>query len=273
MEDRKKVEVFDYEQVSDFLEGMLSSAEFGRGSRSVLAEERGVQASFVSLVTKQRSSLSLEQGLKVTRFFKLDDEESRYFMTLLQIERAGSSELKQYFVSEKKKILSRRMKVKNRIQVSESVSLEDQLTYYSHAFYAIIHIFAALPEYKTSKKMGETLGLTQEQLKPYLLFLLKSGFIIKEKEGFYQIGKTRIHLPDGSPALPQHHSTLRIQAINSFGHYRPDHLHYSAVLGLTKADYLKIREILMKAIASSERVLSKSSPEIPVVFNIDWFQL
>ena len=264
--------VFEYEVPSAFLESALSSKAFGRGSRSKLAEHLGVQGSFISLVLSEKTALTVEQGLRVASFFKLEEDETDFFILLLQIDRAGSVELKEHFTKKKKAILKRRENIKNRIQVHGALSIEDQLIYYSNALYSIVHILTAIPEFQTIAKISEAVRLSPTELEPYLKFLLSREFI--EKEGSrIKIGKMRVHLPSGSPALPQHHTHMRVQAIQSLGHYRPHDLHYSGVLAILPNDYEKVRELSLRFLADCEKLLSKSKPGIPAILNLDWFKI
>jgi len=268
------VSVFDFDDLSLYLNTILASADFGRGSRTALAEALGVQGAFVSLVTKKKAQLSLEQALKAAAFLRLAEDEKRYWMTLVQFERAGTAELKSFLKGELQRQLAQRKKIRNRIGVKTGVSLEDQTIYYSHANYGILHVLAALPEYRREKRMGEVLGLDSVQLKPYLQFLVSRGLIDRaEREGEYRIGKTRLHLSEGAPALSQHHANLRNFAIGRLGHIPARHLHYSAVFGLTRKDYDRVRELILQLIEKSEDVLKSSRPEIPAVMNLDWFDL
>jgi len=268
------VSVFDFDDLSLYLNTVLASPDFGRGSRTALAEALGVQGAFVSLVTKKKAQLSLEQAMKAAVFLRLSEEEKRYWMTLVQFERAGTAELKSFLRGELQRQLTQRKKIRNRIGVKSSVSLEDQTIYYSHANYAVLHVLAALPEYRREKRMGEVLGLDATQLKPYLQFLVSRGLIEKaEREGEYRIGKTRMHLSEGAPALSQHHANLRNFAVSRLGHIPGRHLHYSAVFGLTRKDYDQVRELVLQLIEKSEEVLKGSRPEVPAVLNLDWFDL
>jgi uncharacterized protein (TIGR02147 family) len=270
---QNKKTVFDFTEVQGFLEYALSSESLGRGSRVKLAEELGVQSSFVSLVTTGRTSLSLEQGIKCARFLKLDEEETRFLINLIQVERAGSQALKGYFTQEQKRLLSRRSKIKNRIQVNESIGIEDQQTYYSEVNYILIHIMSVLPRYSEVTRIAQSLGVSVAVVKTHLDFLESRGFIEKSEKGSYRIGKARIHLPLGSPNLPNHHANLRNHAVHALGAHQSHHLHFSSVYGLSKSTYKEIRELLLQSIEDTEGKLKKSKPEVIGILNMDWYTL
>jgi uncharacterized protein (TIGR02147 family) len=264
------INLFDYTRYDQYLDAILSSEAYGHGSRKRLADFIGVQNSFISLILTQKAQLTPELAVKVAQFLKLNAEETEFFLLLVQSDRTGSVELKKHFDIQKERILKKRSKIKNRIHTNESVTAEDQLTYYSHAFYSMIHILCSLPEYNTQEMICKTLKIEKTEARKYLDFLLARGFIEKDKDHF-KTGKLRIHLPSGSPALAQHHANYRVQTIQRLGNIAPKDLHYSGILGMTAKDRDRVRELTLQYVESIEKILATSKPEVPVILNLDWF--
>lgn len=71
--------------------------------------------------------------------------------------------------------------------------------------------------------------------------------------------------------LPRHHSNWRMKAIASIDQEKDHDLHYTAVLGISKADALVLREKLLKLLEDFEPVISKSPEETSVVLLLDLF--
>ncbi|MEM7647383.1 MAG: hypothetical protein AAF203_10770, partial [Pseudomonadota bacterium] len=92
-----KITLFDYNDYREYMEFKLRSDQFGRGGKARLAQHLGCQPSFVSQVLKGKSSFSLEQAFKVNALFNHNPLEREYFMTLVEWDRAGSTELRTYF--------------------------------------------------------------------------------------------------------------------------------------------------------------------------------
>jgi hypothetical protein len=60
-------------------------------------------------------------------------------------------------------------------------------------------------------------------------------------------------------------------ALRSFDNLSSDDLHYSGALALSKPDFVKIREIIAKALSESIEVVKESKEEDLAVICIDYF--
>ena len=222
------INVFDFERYDLYLNAILASETYGHGSRKRLGDFIGVQNSFISLVLTQKAHLTPEQTVKVSQFLKLNADESEYLLLMVQGERTGSVDLKKHYQQMKERILKKRSKIKSRIQANQVVTTEDQLTYYSHAYYSMIHILCSVPGYNEMDAICKTLKIEKNEARKYLDFLLQRGFI-EAHEGGYRIGKLRIHLASGSPMLTQHHTNYRMQTVQRLETVAPKDLHYSGI--------------------------------------------
>src|SRR4051812_24339907 len=91
----------------------------GRGGRAELARFLGCQASFVSQVLTRRAHLSREQSIKVADYLDLAGDERRFFMLLVDYQRAGTPQLRAFYREELDVIIRRREEVKERIAVAD----------------------------------------------------------------------------------------------------------------------------------------------------------
>ena len=62
-----------------------------------LAEALNCHPTFVSQVLKGKSELSVEQALSFAQHFSLDEEETHFFVLLVEKSRAGNSTTRSYF--------------------------------------------------------------------------------------------------------------------------------------------------------------------------------
>lgn len=263
--------VFDFKDYRAFLKKEFAGKGAGRGKRANLANFLGCQTSFLSQVLTDRAHLSLEHAIKTSEFFQHSEEEKTYFMFLVQKAKAGSKSLESFFDTKILQIQKQRDQVRERIKIRTKLSAEDQMRYYSSWFYSAIHILCALPDFNTTEKISQKLKLDIGLIKEALGFLESKGFVQLSK-GTYSIGAKRIHLSQGSPMLPRHHSNWRMKAIESVDQEKSSDLHYSAVLGIAKADVKVFKEKILKLLEELEPIVSDSKEEIPVVILMDLFQ-
>jgi uncharacterized protein (TIGR02147 family) len=266
-----KKAVFDYLDYKSYInERINDSPSKGRGLKLKIAEFLNCQTAFISQVLNGTPNFSLEQGVKLNSFFEHTREEARFFLLLLQLGRAGSVELQDFFKTEAKEILEKRSDLKNRLDIKNSLKKVDQQIYYSSWPYACIHMMVAIPEFQNPQAIARHLNLPREKVLEVLVFLESTG-IIERKGSHYQIGVTKIHLEKESPQIQRHHTNWRMQAIRSIDINNSADLHYSTVVSMSRADVSRIKEILIKSIEESRAVIRDSKEEKIQSICIDFF--
>lgn len=266
-----KKEIFDYKNYKTYIhERIDSSPSKGRGIKLKIAEHLNCQSAFVSQVLNGNPDFSLEQGVKLNDFFSHNKEEARFFLLLLQLNRAGSKDLKDFFESEIEDVLEKRSDLKNRIDIKKSLKAVDQQVYYSSWHYAAIHMLLAIPEFQRAEAIVKRLHLTREKTGEILDFLERTGLAVK-KGSHYEIGVTRIHLTKDSPQIQRHHTNWRLRAIEAIDHNLNKNLHFSALFSMGAKDVPVVKEMLIKAIEEARKVIRDSPEEDLQCLCIDFF--
>jgi hypothetical protein len=217
--------------------------------------------------------LSLEQASDLSEYMGLGAQEARFFLLLLQRERAGTKLLKKHFEMQIQEILEARTLLRNRLGASQTLEAKEQATYYSSWLYAAAHMAISLPHFQTRDALAKKLGIPLSRTAEILAFLTSVGLAIEEG-GRFQPGTASIYLPENSPLVSKHHGNWRMQALCSMDDPHLHDLHYSSVATLNQKDLPKVRAILVKAIEEI-RVVIKSSTEEDTVFcyNLDSFRV
>src|SRR5256885_723810 len=109
---------------NDYREYLVQALNAGgeRGRRSRLAAALRCQPAFVSRVLAGDAHFSQEHGIVINSFLHHSDEESEFFMGLLDLGRAGSLVLRQYHQRRLETIRARRREIAERIGVKQSLS-------------------------------------------------------------------------------------------------------------------------------------------------------
>lgn len=263
--------LFDYQSYKNYIKDKIAaSPSKGRGMKLRMAEFLDCQTAFVSSVLNKEPNFSLEQGVKLNKFFNHNREEARFFLLLLQFERAGSSDLQDFFQEEIKEIIEKRSNLKDRLGIKNTLKKVDQQTYYSNWLYTCIHIMVSVPQFQTLGAIVRHLNLPREKIISVLNFLEETGLI--EKKGVnYSIGVTRLHLSKDSPQIQRHHTNWRMQAVRAIDINDPENLHYSTIVSMSKADLSKVKEILIKSIEECRKVIRESKEERVQTICIDFF--
>ncbi|OUR97243.1 hypothetical protein A9Q84_13030 [Halobacteriovorax marinus] len=263
--------IFEYSDYKHYLNEKISQLPSkGRGVRLQMAKFLGCQTAYISQVLNQHVNFSLEQAVKVNQFFNHSKDEGKFFVLLVQLERAGTSELENFLISEMEEIIERRSNLKERLNIKDSLDDDNQHIYYSVWYYAAIHIMLSIPEFQKAKAISEHLRLPLTQVQEVIEFLCTTGLAI-ERAGFYEIGKTQIHLSKESIQIRRHHTNWRNQAIASIDKNKEEDMHYSNVLSMSDEDVPRIKEILIKSIEECRKVIRVSNEERLQVLSLDFF--
>jgi uncharacterized protein (TIGR02147 family) len=264
--------IFEYRDYKKYLNAVLSTEGATRGSRSRLAEALRCQTAFISHVLNGNSHFSLEHAVVISRFLDHTPEESRYFILLVSLGRAGSKELEEHFKAQIEEIQRKRTQIKERITTDRTLSAEAQMRYYSAWYYAAIHIATSIPALQTRDRIAAALSLAPGLVSECLEFLVEHGLVAPKKDRFV-IGPVRMHLGGDSPMISKLHSNWRLQAMQSLERPTTTDLHYSTVLTLSHDDAKKVRETLLHAIDQTERIFRPSPEEVVYCVGMDWFRV
>ena len=265
--------LFDFKDYKKYIHFKIENSAYrGRGLKLKIAEHLNCQAAFVSQVLNSSPNFSLEQGVRINSFFEHTKEESRYFLLLLQYARAGSSDLENYFKAEMEEVLIKRSDLKNRLDIKNSLKKIDQQTYYSSWLYACVHMMIAIPEFRNVTAIAKHLNLPKDKVLEVIDFLVETG-LVQQKGASYEIGVTKIHLVKDSPQIQRHHTNWRMQAIKAIDLNMPEDLHFSTIVTMSASDVPKIKEVMIKAIEESRKIIKDSKEEQLQSICIDFFKL
>lgn len=264
--------VFDYQDYREFLTEALGGKSKRTGQRGALARHLGCQTAFLSQVLHGSANLTLEQALKVNQFFSHEPVTAEYFLLLVQIDRAGTQELKSYFQNKLNNILAKRSEISSRIAKNRTLSESDKVHYYSYWYVGAIHVALSIPELQTPSALARHFHLEDGVVHEVLDFLVNTGLAKFEHQKF-SIGPSHIHLAKDSKFIHQLHSNWRMQALQSLEKRREQDLHYSVAYSLSRADVEKIRQQILQLIELNMSVVRPSAEEVLFCHTIDFFEL
>lgn len=270
-----KKDIFDYIEYKSYLEAYISSLpRGGRGVRMALAHHMACPVSHISQVLNGKSQLSLEQAEAINSFFGHTDEEAQFFLLLVQLARAGTPSLKKRFQIQIQHASEKRLVLKDRLGVKQTLSKEDQMEFYSSWIYGAIHVMLTIPEFQTKESISKHLGLSLKKTNEILEFLVSVGLAVRSSNGHFTIGTSRIHLGSDSPLISKFHTNWRIRSIQSLEKENTsEDLHYSSAVTLSHSDVIKMKALLVHYIQEVKKIIKDSPAEIPFSFNLDFFKI
>ncbi len=268
-----KSSVFDFNDYKSYLVQVLETrGDYEKGQRSKMAKAIECNPSYLSQILNGSLDLSLEQAHRTNAFLGHTPGETKYFLNLVQMSRAGTKELRSYFSDEVKQQKEDRAVIKNRIQVNRFLDETAQARYYSSWYFAAIHVCVSLPHLKTREQIAEALALPLKTVNEAVEFLISVG-IFKTQGNELRPGEVNLYLANNSPFVGKHHANWRTRALQSLDQVEEKDLHYSSVITCSKEDVDQIKEIMIQTIEKIRGVVRPSKDETAYVYCLDLFHL
>lgn len=260
----------DYKQY--IIETIKNRPQKGHGEISRMAESLRVNSTLISQVLADRRDFSLEQAHAVTKFFNLNNIETRYFMQLVHYARAGSDDLKKFHLAEIEQIQNASKDIKNRV-VSDLELTDAEKSFIVSSWRPTAVLISTGRDGGVSREeISAELKLTVEELTPILDRLTEIGIVALE-EGKYKTGFKRLFLPKNSDFLNRHQINWRLRAIQQIDQVNNDNVTYTSVASISEKDWPELREKMLNFIAEYAKKISESGTEKIVCLNLDYFTL
>ncbi|MGE0633334.1 MAG: TIGR02147 family protein [Pseudobdellovibrionaceae bacterium] len=248
--------VYDFKRYLDFLKNRIEENRETRGYQTKLAEAAGCQKAFISQVLGGTAHFSLDHGIALGIFWNLSEDESEYFLTLIQLERAGTHTLRSYLDKRLARMRQAKMNISERLRKPKLDKQAEETVYYSSWMWSAIHMAVAIPEMSTTAAIANRLGLPENTVHMILGRLVEMGLIKKKAKG-WDLTESFLHLPRNSFMSEAHNISWRQKSIESLQRQDQSSLQYSAVFTLSQDVF---EELKMDIIADIEKLNSKIAP-------------
>lgn len=264
--------LYQHKDYRDFLLSTFDSHGKRTGFKKSAAEFLKIHTSFLSLVLAKKADFSLEQAESMTRFLKLNEFDSHFFILLVSKSKAGTPQLQRLFATQIEHHLKRRKELEERIQPNQKVSENDQAKFYSHWIFSAIHVAVSIPKFQTRDNLLKLFSIDPTVLDDALSFLLKLGVLKKDKERFLT-GSNHIHIGKDSPNLIRHHINLRLKSLEKIITSTEEDMRFSSFISLSLKDCERVKEILLKNLQNSMEIIKGSKEETMYGFNFDFYKI
>jgi hypothetical protein len=266
--------LFEHGDYREYLRAHIAGLpKNGRGELSKIAQLLNVNSTWISQIMSGTQEFNSDQAFALSNYLGHTELEADYFSLLVQIERAGTMELKTHLKKKLKTVKDESLKLSKRVHFTKKLSEEERSVFYSSWIYSAVHIFTSLEEDGvTLDDISTRFSLSKVKANEIVQFLLHSG-IIKETGGRYQPGVQSTFVEQGSPHLLKHHSSWRIKAIEKSEKLADNEMMVTGQYSLSKKDFLKLRENLTEFVKTLNNTVKETEPEEIVCLNLDWFLL
>jgi uncharacterized protein (TIGR02147 family) len=243
----------------------------GRGELSRMAQHLRVNSTLLSQVLAGNRNLSEEQTFELSTYLGHSSLESDYFTLLIQIDRAGSVNLKRHLEGKLKRLATEALKLSNRVAFEKKLSEQERAVFYSSWIYSAVHLFTSTKtEGVTIEEIAHRFRIPRNKAADLIHFLAQAGLVV-ETNNRYHMGTKSTFIERGTPFLLKHHSNWRIKAIQVSESISEEELMYSGQFSLSRNDFKILREALTECLRMINSTVKDSPAEELACLNIDWF--
>jgi len=263
--------IFKFDNYRLFLKTYIKSLpKAGRGQVNKIAAYLSVNSTLVSQVLGGQKDFTLEQGQLVAEFLGLASLESDYFILLIQIERAGTKKLKDYFKKKITEVQEASLEIKNRIPTERILTEQERAVFYSSWLYSAVRLFCSIGPGKSIDEICEHFSL--ERIKALeLMHFLTEARLCSQEGTLYRLGSQKTHLEQGSPFLLRHYTNWRLKAVQRSENLDKKELMFTAPFSIHRSDFAILREEFLAVIQKLYAQVEKTDPQDVACVNIDLF--
>lgn len=267
----KQQTVFTFDSYKPLMSHMLLGPT-RRGQLSRAAEFMKCQRSYLSRIMKDKQHLTLDQAYLLARFWKLRDDEREYFSTLVELDRAGQPEYRQYLKSRVSEMKRKYESIQERTQRQSHVTDNLELQYFSTWISCALQFLTMVPEFQNINSLAERLSLNKKIVAEYLTQLEKVG-LVETKHGKWMNKSSNFHIPKESVLVQLHHQNWRARAMLDAQNPSTDHVHFTGVYSLSVSDLNRIKEMLLSFVADANEIVGPSECEETIALTCDLFRV
>lgn len=244
----------------------------GRGEFRRISAHLGIHTTLVSQILNHRKSLTEEQGSKLCAYMGLNSLETDYFLKLIQVERAGTEQLRGVYRRHLDEIRKRADEIKSRVPEARELTEQDRAIFYSSWQHGLVRLLTSIDQFQTAEKISGYLGLSLSRVQEILDFLCSRGLCSFEK-GRYVRSPQNTHVESGSSLAVRHHQNWRAKSVDLVEDADSEDLIFTAPVSLSKKDFAKIRAALLATISELSKDISSSPAERVAYLGIDWIKM
>lgn len=240
------------------------------GSKSALAEGMGCQNSHLTRVLREEVHLTMDQAFGASEHLKLAEGEARYFLKLVEYERAATQAYRTRIRQQLDAIKSEQENLAKRFQERAIGDYEREMTYYSSWVWSAIHVATYIPGLTAPREIAQRLNLDEALVRNHLVMLEKFGLLLRRGDHWFPTDKF-MHLSKDSPMNAIQHRNWRERAAERSRDTGGNGLHYTMVQTVSREDFGKIKTIMLDTIDRYRKVANPSKEEELVCFSMDFF--
>ncbi len=261
--------IYSANSYRQILEIKLQENESRRGYKSLMAEAAGCHRSYLPQVLSRTADLTLDQGARLTKFWKMTEDEAEFFIELLHLEKATSEELKQIIQRRLDKISTKYIKEAKHFKTIKTLSTPNQHIFFTHWYYGALHMLLATNHSQKPAALAERLGIHEDLIHESLELLQSMGLIHRAKQSW--VLSHDYFFTENRTMRTMLQSNWRQQAIAHIQKHSEKSFNATFIYSISKKDIATIRTLVEDCIAKTKKIVAASESEEVIAMNFDLF--
>lgn len=268
----KSFTIFTYNDYKKYFNAWVEQQpKAGYGEYRRVAQALNLSTTMISQVFKAEKHLSMEMAADLCDYLNLNDDETDYFLLLVEYQKAGSFKLRTKLERQLKKAQEKAAKLENKVKKDIELSEQDKTIYYSSWVFQAVRLLTDIDGASDVENIAARLNLPKNLIQKVIQFLLETNLCKKEK-GLLKMGPAITHINAKSPMVSRHHLNWRLR-----GHQQMtfnDEKNFFATVPMVLSEELadKFRQELPQFIQNIAAEIGPSKSEVVRCLNIDYFE-
>lgn len=260
--------------VSYMQNAILSDGKKKHGIVKALAEKLRCHPTFISQVMSGKADLNHDQAIRFCNYLELTQEETEFFINLLNRDRAASTEAKAHFQRILDEKISERRVFQKRANLKSSLRTDQEGQYLARWVYPVAHAALQIPNLRTEEKIAKLLDIDIADAK-HVLEMLENLKLAKRTSGSWVATEGALHIGKDSPFTANFHANMRLKTAANFVSRKRsmEQTHFSSVFAISKAVSEEVREAFLRSLKDAREKMVDSDPEVLYVLCLDYYPL
>lgn len=268
--------VYEATSYVEFIVAVLHAGQkrIARGQIAALARQLKCHSSFVSQIIRAKAFMSHEQAMRFCAFAKLLDDETEFFIDLLNRDRACTKESKTHFDRIVHRKLLERNSLQKRAGLKATLTREQEILYFQSIIHPLVHAALHLKHVQGPIQLSTTLGFSKSEIIDSLHLLEELGLATKQQETWHPTHKS-IHVGKQSPLNRAYHVNWRLKIAAQLldGQRTDEHTHYTSIFCIAQHDVERIRGLILNNLETVRKEMVASDSEQLVALCLDYFPI
>lgn len=242
----------------------------GFGEYRRMSQALNVSTTMVSQVFKGDKHLSLELASDLCDYLRLDEDETDFFLLLVDYSRAGSHKLQQRLLRQIKQRQAKAKKLENRVKATE-LNDHDKAVYYSSWIYSGIRMLTDIEGFQDVESIANHLKMEKNQIQRVIDFMLQRQLIVENK-GKLKMGPAVTYIGSSSPLVSRFHQNWRLLAFDKMVQPDDDNFFFTTTFAMSDEVANWVRLELPSFIENIKARVMPSKSETVRCLNIDYYR-